>query len=335
MTVHHLLVGTYTQSEAMGIYWATFNDTNGHFECVELAIESESPAFLCRIDNHVYAVNEALEGGVSAFELRADTLRLINRQSSLGSLPCHITASRYWIAVANYGSGSVAVFRRESDGAIGQKTSYVQHEGSGPVRDRQQCAHAHEVRLVSDTELLVPDLGADCVYQYRINPRGVLNIDPSTTAVEPGSGPRHIVAHPQQPLYYLLNELSNIIAVLHRNDVHHDQAFVSTLPSDYRGSSTTAEIQLSDDGRFIYASNRGHDSIVTMALDDRGLPRLPSWVPTHGEHPRFFCFDPTRKWLLVANQQSDNVAVYPVVDGRPTEVARIAGFPTPTCLLFI
>lgn len=335
MTVHRLLVGTYTQGNALGIYWATFNDKDGHLECIELAIESESPAFLCRIDNHVYAVNEALEGGVSAFELRADTLRLINRQSSLGSLPCHITASRYWIAVANYGSGSVAVFRRESDGAIGLKTSYVQHEGSGPVRDRQQCAHAHEVRLVSDTELLVPDLGADRVYQYRINPRGVLNIDPSTTAVGPGSGPRHIVAHPQQPLYYLLNELSNIIAVLHRNDVHHDQAFVSTLPGGYPGSSTTAEIQLSDDGRFIYASNRGHDSIVTMALDDRGLPRQPSWVPTHGEHPRFFCFDPTRKWLLVANQQSDNVAVFPVVDGRPTEVARIAGFPTPTCLLFV
>ena len=131
---------------------------------MELAIESESPAFLCRIDNHVYAVNEAVEGGVSAFELRADTLRFINRQSSLGSLPCHITASRHWIAVANYESGSVAVFRRESDGAIGQKTSYVAHEGSGPVSDRQRCAHAHEVHLVSDTELMVPDLGADRVY---------------------------------------------------------------------------------------------------------------------------------------------------------------------------
>jgi 6-phosphogluconolactonase len=335
VTVHRLLIGTYTQGDATGIYWATFNDKDGHLECMELAIESESPAFLCRIDNHVYAVNEAVEGGVSAFELRADTLRFINRQSSLGSLPCHITASRHWIAVANYESGSVAVFRRESDGAIGQKTSYVAHEGSGPVSDRQRCAHAHEVHLVSDTELMVPDLGADRVYHYRINPRGVLNIDPSTTSVKPGSGPRHIVAHPQQPLNYLLNELSNTIAVLNRNDVRHDQEFVSTLPEDYRGPSTTAEIQLSDDGRFIYASNRGHDSIVTMALDDRGLPCEPSWVPTHGEHPRFFCFDPTRKWLLAANQQSDNVAVYPVVDGRPTEVVRIAGVPTPTCLLFI
>jgi len=319
----------------MGIYWATFNDKDGHFACMELAIESESPAFLCRIDNHVYAVNEAMEGGVSAFELRADTLRFINRQSSLGSLPCHITASLHWIAVANYGSGSVAVFRRDSNGAIGEKTSYVAHEGSGPVSARQRCAHAHEVHLLSDTELMVPDLGADRVYHYRINPRGVLNIDPSTTSVKPGSGPRHIVAHPQQPLNYLLNELSNTIAVLNRNDVRHDQEFVSTLPEDYRGPSTTAEIQLSDDGRFIYASNRGHDSIVTMALDDRGLPCEPSWVPTHGEHPRFFCFDPTRKWLLAANQQSDNVAVYPVVDGRPTEVVRIAGVPTPTCLLFI
>ena len=335
MTVHRILVGTYTQDDALGIYWASFNDKNGQFESRGLAIESESPAFLCRIDNHIYAVNEAVEGGVSAFELRADTLRFINRQSSLGSLPCHITASRHWIAVANYGSGSVAVFRRESDGAIGQKTSYVAHEGSGPVRDRQQCAHAHEVRLVSDTELVVPDLGADRVYQYRISPRGVLNIDPSTTAIEPGSGPRHIVAHPQHPLYYLLNELSNTIAVLHRTDIHHEQEFVSTLPNGYRGSSTTAEIQLSDDGRFIYVSNRGHDSVVTMALDDRGSPCAPSWVPTHGEHPRFFCFDPTRKWLLVANQQSDNVAVYPVVDGRPTEVVRIASVPTPTCLLFI
>jgi len=335
MTVHRVLVGTYTQDDALGIYWASFNDKNGQFESRGLAIESESPAFLCRIDNHIYAVNEAVEGGVSAFELRADTLRFINRQSSLGSLPCHITASRHWIAVANYGSGSVAVFRRESDGAIGQKTSYVAHEGSGPVRDRQQCAHAHEVRLVSDTELLVPDLGADRVYQYRISPRGVLNIDPSTTAIEPGSGPRHIVAHPQHPLYYLLNELSNTIAVLHRTDIHHEQEFVSTLPSGYRGSSTTAEIQLSNDGRFVYASNRGHDSVVTMAIDDRGFPYAPSWVPTHGKHPRFFCLDPTQEWLMVANQQSDSVTVYPLVNGRPTKAASIASIPTPTCLLFI
>ncbi len=319
----------------MGIYWATFNDTNGHFECVELAIESESPAFLCRIDNHVYAVNEATQGGVSAFELRSEKLQFINRRPSLGSLPCHLTAGPKWIAVANYGSGSVAVFRRESDGAIGQKISLIVHEGRGPIHDRQQSAHAHEVRLVSNSELLVPDLGADRVYQYRITPHGVLNIDPSIMIVEPGSGPRHIVAHPRQPLCYLLNELSNTIAVLRRNDIHADQEFVRTLPANYRGSSTTAEIQLSDDGRFIYASNRGHDSIVTMALDDRGLPCEPSWVPTHGVHPRFFCFDPTGKWLLVANQQSDNVAVYPIVEGRPTKVARIASVPTPTCLLFI
>ena len=335
MTVHRILVGTYTQDDAQGIYWASFNDKNGQFDGQGLAIESESPAFLCRIDNHVYAVNEAVEGGVSAFELRADTLRFINRESSLGSLPCHITASLHWIAVANYGSGSVAVFRRDSNGAIGEKTSHVIHEGNGPVGDRQRCAHAHEVHLLSDTELLVPDLGADRVYHYRIDPRGVLNVNPSTTSVKPGSGPRHIVAHPQHPLNYLLNELSNTIAVLHRTDIHHEQEFVSTLPNGYRGSSTTAEIQLSNDGRFVYASNRGHNSIVTMAIDDRGLPCAPSWIPTYGEHPRFFCLDPTQKWLMVANQQSDNVTVYPLVNGRPTEAASTASIPTPTYMLFI
>ena len=335
MTVHRILVGTYTHDIAKGIYWATFDDEKGQFECLELAVKSDNPAFLCRIDNHVYAVNEAMEGGISGFELRADNLQFINRRSSLGSLPCHITARRQWIAVANYGSGSVAVFQRESNGAIGHNNGYVHHEGSGPNNERQECAHAHEVHAVSDSELLVPDLGVDRVYHYRLSPLGELSLDPATTSLQPGSGPRHIVSHPKFPLFYLINELSNTVAVIDRHDNHHEQAIISTLPDNYRGSSTTAEIQLSEDGRFVYASNRGHNSIVTMAIDDRGIPGEPSWVSTMGEHPRFFCLDPTEKWLLVANQQSDNVAVYPVVDGRPTALVQTASVPTPTCLLFV
>lgn len=335
MTVHRSLVGTYTHHDAKGIYWASFDDENGQFECLELAVKSDNPAFLCRIDNHVYAVNEAMEGGISAFELRADNLQFINRRSSLGSLPCHITARRQWIAVANYGSGSVAVFRRESNGAIGHNTSHVKHEGSGPINGRQECAHAHEVHAVSDSQLLVPDLGVDRVYHYRLSPLGDLNLEPAITLLQPGSGPRHIVVHPQFPLFYLINELSNTVAVIDPSDNHHEQTVISTLPDNYRGPNTTAEIQLSEDGRFVYASNRGHNSIVTMAIDDRGIPREPSWVSTIGEHPRFFCLDPTQKWLLVANQQSDNVTVYPVVDGRPTAPAQTASVPTPTCLLFV
>ena len=335
MTVHRSLVGTYTHHDAKGIYWASFDDENGQFECLALAAKSDTPAFLCRIDNHVYAVNEAMEGGISAFELRADNLQFINRRSSLGSLPCHITARRQWIAVANYGSGSVAVFRRESNGTIGHNTSHVKHEGSGPINERQECAHAHEVRAVSDSQLLVPDLGVDRVYHYRLSPLGDLNLEPAITLLQPGSGPRHIVVHPQFPLFYLINELSNTVAVIDPSDNHHEQAVISTLPDNYRGSNTTAEIQLSEDGRFVYASNRGHNSIVTMAIDDRGIPREPSWVSTIGEHPRFFCLDPTQKWLLVANQQSDNVTVYPVVDGRPTAPVQTASVPTPTCLLFV
>ena len=335
MTVHRILVGTYTHDIAKGIYWATFDDEKGQFECLELAVKSDNPAFLCRIDNHVYAVNEAMEGGLSGFELRADNLQFINRRSSLGSLPCHITARRQWIAVANYGSGSVAVFQRESNGAIGHNNILVHHEGSGPNNERQECAHAHEVHAVSDSELLVPDLGVDRVYHYRLSPLGELSLDPATTSLQPGSGPRHIVVHPKFPLFYLINELSNTVAVIDRHDNHHEQAIISTLPDNYRGSSTTAEIQLSEDGRFVYASNRGHNSIVTMAIDDRGIPGEPSWVSTMGEHPRFFCLDPTEKWLLVANQQSDNVAVYPGVDGRPTALVQTASAPTPTCLLFV
>lgn len=337
MTQHRILIGTYTWKEARGIYWATFDSATGALTIDDLAVESECPAFLTRIDDCIYAVNELREGSVSAFRLDGATLTPINQQPSDGSLPCHIAATLTWVAVANYGSGNVAVFPRTAGGGLGPRSDFAQHDGSGPNQARQQSAHAHQIAIDPNGTVVVPDLGSDRLVHYEIDPSGRFTGAPNATPIAPGSGPRHVVFHPALPIAYVVNELANTVTVLDwiAGAPMSTRQTITTLPGSFTGSSTTAEIALSKDARFLHVTNRGHESLVTFAVDDQGTLNQPSWVPAEGGHPRFFCFDPTGRWLIIANQDTDNIVVYDVVDGRPSRVVARTQAPTPVCLLFV
>ena len=329
---HDVLIGTYTWRDAEGIYHGRFDDETGAFETLGLAIAADSPAFLAPRGDTLYAVNEQREGGVSAFRRAGAALEFVNTQPSGGSLPCHLSAGPDWVAVANYGSGTVGLFPTASDdGRLLPMADSRQHRGSGPDTNRQEGAHAHEVYALG-ANLLVPDLGTDKVHRYRVGDERLS--DDGHATLPPGSGPRHVELHPSLPRLYVLNELGNTVDVLSWPDLESVQR-IDTLPGDFAGPSTTAELQVAADGRWLYASNRGHDSIVSFAIDPSGRLHSPAWVPARGEHPRYFRLDPSNNWLIVLNQDSDNVVVYRLTDGRPVDIACEAAAPTPVCLLLV
>ena len=341
MTVRRLLIGTYTPREpepggSRGIYEAMFDDATGEFAVTGLAAEAQSPAFLAQCGDFVYSVNELDRGRVSSFAVTDDGLAFLNAVPTEGAYPCHLAATSDWLSVANYSTGSVATFRI-NDGAIGQRIDFAQHTGAGPNPIRQKSAHAHQTYLLTDGDMLVPDLGGDRLYWYRVDAAGAFVGEPGVTQLAAGAGPRHVERHPTLPVLYVINELGNTIDVLER---HADSPMrilqtVSTLPDGFDGASTTSEIIVSADGRFVYGSNRGHDSIVSFAANDAGWLSEPEHVSTRGEHPRFFTLDPSGGWLLAANQNSDNVVVFALEDGRPRDVVCETAVPRPVCLLFL
>ena len=341
MTVNRLLIGTYTPREpepdgSRGIYEATFDDVTGEFTVRGLAAEAQSPAFLAQYGEFVYSVNELDPGRVSAFALTDDGLAFLNSVPTDGAYPCHLAATADWLSVANYSTGSVATFRI-GDGAIGERVDFAQHTGAGPNPIRQRSAHAHQTYLATDRDMLVPDLGSDRLHWYRIDAAGAFVGEPVMTQLAAGAGPRHVEEHPMLPILYVINELGNTIDVLERDADNPMRVLqtVSTLPSDFDSASTTSEIIVSADGRFVYGSNRGHDSIVSFAVDDAGRLSAPEHVSTRGEHPRFFALDPGGGWLLAANQNSDNVVVFALDEGRPRDAVCETGVPRPVCLLYL
>ena len=341
MTVNRVLIGTYTPREpepggSRGIYEATFDDATGEFTVSGVATEAQSPAFLTQYGKFVYSVNELDPGRVSAFALTDGGLELLNTIPTDGTYPCHLAATAGWLSVANYSTGSVATFRLD-DGAIGERVDFAQHTGSGPNPVRQTSAHAHQTYLVTDHDMLVPDLGNDRLYRYRVDATGAFVGEPTVTQLVAGAGPRHVERHPTLPILYVINELGNTINVLERDPDNPMRILqtVSTLPDDCTDSSTTSEIMVSADGRFLYGSNRGHDSIVSFAIDDAGRLAEPRHVLTRGAHPRYFTLDPSGRWLLAANQGSDNVVVLALDEGRPGAVVCETSAPRPVCLLFL
>ena len=224
-----VLIGTYTWRDAEGIYRGRFDEETGAFETLGLAIAADSPAFLVPRGDMLYAVNEQREGGVSAFRCTGTNVEFVDAQPSGGSLPCHLSVGHDWVAVANYGSGTVALFPTAGDdGRLLPMADSRQHRGNGPNTDRQESAHAHEVYALGST-LVVPDLGTDKVHRYRVG-NGRLSDDGHAT-LPSGSGPRHVELHPSLPRLYVLNELGNTVDVLSWPDLEAVQR-IDTLPAD-------------------------------------------------------------------------------------------------------
>lgn len=345
--------GTYTGAKSKGIYVARFDDKSGKLSAAELAAETKSPSFLARHPNGrvLYAVGEATnfgetrQGAVTAFAIEPQTglLTELNRQPSGGAGPCHLTldAKRGLLFTANYGDGSVGALPVLTDGTLGAPVSVAQHAGSSVNPRRQEGPHAHCVNLDPAKKfLLVCDLGLDKVMVYR--PDGALTPnDPPFAVVAPGAGPRHLAFQPNGRFVHVLNELNSTITTFaydaRRGTLKEGQT-VSTLPAGFTGATTGAEIEVHPSGRFVYASNRGHDSIAVFAADRRtGLLSPVAHESTQGKTPRHFTLDPSGRWLLAENQGSDSVVVFRVnaKTGALEPTGLTVEVPSPVCAVFL
>jgi 6-phosphogluconolactonase len=354
-----VLVGTYTgsKSKSEGIYAFKLDPVTGALTPQGLAARTDNPSFLAEHPNGkwVYAVNETdsfqgkKTGGVSAFALDRNTGKLtaIDQQSSEGTAPCHIAVdgSGRYVFVANYSSGSVAVLPISENGGVGEAVTTKQHEGSSVNPERQKGPHAHAVVPSSDNEfLLTADLGLDKIIVYRFSQlSGALNPAAPAKVLTPGAGPRHLVFDAQgAPRVYVINEMGNTISLLSWNPtsgaLSAPEQTISTLPQGFSGESTTAEIVAHPSGKFLYGSNRGHDSIAVFSID-RATGKLTSkgFVPTRGKEPRSFNIDPTGRWLIAANQNSDTLSVFEIDQqtGALTPKGGLVEAPTPVCVLFV
>jgi 6-phosphogluconolactonase len=312
-----------------------------------------NPSYLAIDPSHrfLYAVNELKEfegaptGAVSAFAVDSTSgeLRFLNRKPTHGTDPCHLTVDNTgkYVLVANFMSGSVCVLPIQDDGSLGDATHVIQHQGSSADPIRQSGPHAHAVTL-DDTGryIFVPDLGIDKLMVYRFD-RNEGKLDPNDepwVEVPAGAGPRQLVMHPRGEYAYLINELdSTMMAFRYDGDSGSLQEIqtLSTLPEDFEGTSTCAEVQISPSGKFLYGSNRGHNSIVIYAIDQRnGMLTCVGHKSTQGETPRNFAVGPAGEFLLAANQDTDNIVIFRLdpASGDPVATGHSVDVPTPVCV---
>ncbi len=349
-------VGTYTSSgKSQGIYIFEMDSTNGNLNLLGTSEKIENPSYQV-IDNKVeflYTVMETetfngkLSGAVAAFAIDKKTglLKFVNSQPTEGRAPCHINInkSRSHIFTANYREGIVSVFPLNPDGSIGAASCIIEHKGSGPNKERQEKAHAHYVSLTPDEKYLCAvDLGIDKIMVYdfdsttgKLHPAKYPEVN-----IRPGSGPRHMVFHKSGRFAYLINELSSdIVAFEYSSDEgkFNEIQYISTLPAGYSGTNYCAAIHISPDGKYLYGSNRGHDSIAIFSIDqNNGKIRLIEIVSTRGSFPRDFQIDPSGKFLYAANQNSDSIVVFRILPefGKIEPTGEVINVPSPVCIKF-
>ena len=300
---------------------------------------------------YLYAVNELYKmgkkrtGAVSAFAIDPKTgdLTLLNQQETGGAGPCYVAvdAAGKNALAANYGGGSVCVLPIGPDGRLGPRTAFVQHEGKGVDPKRQAGPHAHSINLdPANRFAFAADLGLDKLLVYRFDPaKGTLEPnDPPFAAVAPGAGPRHFAFHPSGKTAYVINELNSTITVF---DYAADRGVLAakqsipTLPAGAEGDNSTAEVLVHPTGKFLYGSNRGHNSLVVYAIDPAdGTLSLVEHESVRGDWPRNFRIDPTGAWLLVANRRTSNVVVFAIdgATGALTATGHSIDVPDPVCI---
>ena len=353
---NYLLIGTYTSGKSEGIYVYKFNSQNGDSKVVSTA-KTSNPSFLAVSPNQkfVYAVNEnadsthfTVTGYVAAFAFDKSTgqLSFINKQESGGKHPCYVSIDKTgkWVFTGNYSSGSLAVLPVKSNGGLDSASQVIQHEGSSVVEGRQDEAHVHATFLSPDNKTLyVPDLGMDKLMIYKFdNKKGKLSeADMPYIITEPGSGPRHFDIHPNKKFGYLMQELTGVITVF---EIFKDGSLesiqdVSGLPREYDGPVGSADIHVSPDGKFLYCSNRGESNTIGIMKINPQTGML-MWVgdqSTLGKTPRNFNFDPTGNYLLVANQNSDEIVIFKrnKETGLLTDTGKRINVPSPVCIKWI
>jgi 6-phosphogluconolactonase len=360
-------VGTYTepirfgsgkilQGKGEGIYVYRLDESSGAMELVRVVAGVVNPSYLAfdSTQRFLYAVNELKTyedqptGTVSAFAVDPKTgdLAFLNKQLTHGTDPCHVLVDqkRTHVFVANFMSGSVCVLPVQADGSLGEACDFVQHLGSGIDPVRQRGPHAHSVTLdAANRFAFVPDLGLDKLMVYRFDPKRRMLEANSVPwfKMKPGAGPRHVAFHPNGKRAYLINELDSTLTVLAfdgRQGAFKALQVVPTLPDGFQGESTCADVQVSPSGRFVYGSNRGHDSIVVYRVDPRsGRLACIGHEPTQGKTPRSFGIDPGGRFLLAANQDSDMIVTFRIDprSGKLQATGQVTPVPTPVCVKFL
>lgn len=353
-----LYVGTYTSGQSEGIYIYRMNVETGELKRIG-STKAVNPSFLAinvgnGIRRYLYAVNEVADfagkssGAVSAFSIDSKTgsLNFLNQQASMGADPCHVIVDRTgrFAIVANYTGGNVSVFPIQRNGSLGHAGDVVQHHGSSVNKGHQEGPHAHCVILDnSNRYAFASDLGLDKVMIYRFDAKAG-KLRPAKepwVQLEPGAGPRHVTFHPKGKYLYVINELNSTLTAFSYDPLNgtlRSMQTVSTLPKDYSGHNDCADVHVSPSGKFLYGSNRGHNSIVVFAVNENtGELEYLEHASTQGKTPRNFIIDPTGRFLLAANQESDTIVTLGIdqLTGRLKPTGHVAEVPAPVCLKFL
>jgi 6-phosphogluconolactonase len=351
-------VGTYTGegTKSKGIYAFRYDPATAQLTPLGLAAETTNPSFVAAHPNgkFLYAVNEVGDykgpnsGGVSAFSIDRATgkLTFLNELPSRGADPCYITVDKTgkFVLVANYTGGSVIVYPVLDDGRLGEASAFVQHTGHGPNAERQEGPHAHSIDLSPDNRFaFVDDLGLDelLVYKFDAAKGSLTPNDPPFAKLDPGAGPRHFALRPDGKFAYVVTEIGRSVTVF-----SHDAASgtlqrvqtLTTLPAGFTGRNDDAEIEVLPSGKFLYASNRGHDSVAVFAIDSsKGTLSTVEIASTGGKEPRSFEVDPTGTLLFAANQKSDNIVVFKIdaKTGKLTPAGQVLDVGSPVCVKFV
>jgi 6-phosphogluconolactonase len=348
-TKYFVYVGTYSNS----IYAYRFDAKTEKLDPMGTVGEVVNPSFLATDRNYrfLYAVSEVegdVNGGVAAFAIdrKRGSLKSLNSASSAGVAPCHLVVDKTakMLLIANYGTGGVSAFPLEHDGRLGAMSSLIEAHGSSVDRERQAGPHAHEVLISPDNRFVyVPDLGLDQVRIYPIDPAQakLAATGHQFAKLDPGSGPRHMAFSPSGKFAYVLSELKSVITVFSHDPSTGNLSsiqIVSTLPAGYSGENAPAEIEVDQAGKFVYASNRGHDSIAVFAIDEaRGTLRQIQIVPTQGKEPRGMQIDPTGNWLFVGNHKSNRFVIFRIDSktGQLTSTGKLIDVSTPVAFQFV
>jgi 6-phosphogluconolactonase len=347
-------VGTYTGRGSEGIYGYRFNPATGQLISLGLEAKSNNPSFLAVSPNNkfLYAANETdhfddeATGAVSAFAIdhASGKLSALDAVSAKDPGPAYVSVdhSGKYVLIANYPLGSVAVYPVFEDGKLASASNFVRHKGSSVNPTRQRGPHAHSIAVSPDNRFaLCADLGLDQLIVYPFDAKHGKLGRPRIVKIAPGSGPRHFVFSPNGKFVYLISEMKSTVTVFAYHAANgglKKLQTVSALPKGFSGKNTAAEIQIAPSGKFLYASNRGDDSIAVFTVDpDKGTLKWLERVPSHGKTPRNFAIDPSGTWLLAANQDSNNIVTFRInkKSGKLTPTGQVMDLSAPVCVQFV
>lgn len=344
---HNLIIGTYTKAcDSKGIYVYNFDSKTGKTFFKAATDQIINPSFVSVNDNHkmLYSVNEnGSESTVSAFgfDSASGKMTFLNQESSQGADPCHIINDQQNVLVSNYSGGSIAVFKKISDGSLSVAKQLIPHFGKGANAKRQQSPHVHQLQFSLDKKyVLATDLGNDRIYTYIYNPNELVNVLEIKDSIylKPGSGPRHLTFSPDGKNVYLMQELDGKIAIFDfKNGFLKLKGHSTVVSKGFKGETSAADIHISPDGQFLYATNRGTaNDISCFKIQKNGLLKFVSRTSTFGKGPRNFAIDPSGNFLLVAHQYTNNVVVFrrDLISGKLTNTKQDIELCSPVCLVF-